>query len=97
VITFVVATVSFAQDPDSSWTQTYQLADFDSLNMKSLGNWPFADAFTVAYDEIRGTVFMGSGGGVYILDVSNPSTPVKISEKIHTCSVSASLGQIAFS
>lgn len=31
--------------------------------------------------------FLGSGGGVYILNVSNPSNPVKVSEAIHTIGV----------
>jgi len=81
---FLFVTVLFAQDPDSFWTQTYQFADFDSLHVRFVGNWPFADAFTCAYDEIRGLVFLGSGGGVYILDVTNPTVPIKLSEQIHT-------------
>ncbi len=32
-------------------------------------------------------VFVASGGGVYIQDVSNPLSPVKVSEKIHTPNV----------
>ena len=56
----------------------------DYLNVRFVGNWPFSRAYAVAYDSTRNFVFCGSGGGVYILDVSNPSSPVKVSEGIHT-------------
>ncbi|MGB9721928.1 MAG: hypothetical protein ACPL28_10680, partial [bacterium] len=59
-------------------------AGFDSLNTRFVGNWPFGPSYAVAYDQARSLVFCGSGGGVYILDVSNPSNPQKVSEKIHT-------------
>lgn len=57
---------------------------FDSLNVRFVGNWPFGPSEAVAYDLIRNLVFCGSGGGVYVLDVSNPATPQKISERIHS-------------
>jgi hypothetical protein len=84
VLLFIVVSLVWAQDPDSSWTQTYEQADFDSLNVRFIGGWPFGDSYAVAYDATRQLAFLGSGGGVYILDVSNPSTPTKLSEKIHT-------------
>ncbi|MEN3044134.1 MAG: hypothetical protein ABDH37_02810, partial [Candidatus Hydrothermales bacterium] len=56
------------------------LAGFDSLNTKFIGNWPFGSSYAVEYDPLRAFVFCGSGGGVYILNVSNPSNPVKIGE-----------------
>ena len=55
-------------------------AKFDSLNVRFVGNWPFGPSFAVAYDSARSLVFCGSGGGVYILDVSDPSSPVKVSD-----------------
>ncbi|MCX7837672.1 MAG: hypothetical protein N2323_07000 [candidate division WOR-3 bacterium] len=57
---------------------------FDSLNTRFIGNWPFGPAYAVSYDPSRSLCFLGSGGGVYILDVSNPSNPIKVSEGIHT-------------
>ncbi|MGQ9702634.1 MAG: LVIVD repeat-containing protein, partial [bacterium] len=57
---------------------------FDSLNVRFIGNWPFGASYAVAYDASRSLVFCGSGGGVYILDVSNPANPVKVSEAINT-------------
>ena len=59
-------------------------ADFDSLNVAFVGNWPFGPSYAVTKDTIRDVCFLGSGGGVYILDVSNNSSPIKLSEKIHT-------------
>ena len=57
---------------------------FDSLNVRFIGNWPFGSTGAVDDDSARNLVFCGSGGGVYILDVSNPFAPLKMSEKIHT-------------
>jgi len=58
---------------------------FDSLNVRFVGNWPFgAFSFATASDSLRNIAFCGSGGGVYILDVQNPTNPQKLSEKIHT-------------
>ena len=57
---------------------------FDSLNVSFLGNWPFGPSYAVSYDLTRNLVFLGSGGGVYILDVSDPQNPTKVSEEIHT-------------
>ncbi len=59
--------------------------DKDSLNIRFVGNWPFSDGCEeIAYDSVRQLVFVGAGGGVYILDVSNPANIQKVSEKIHT-------------
>lgn len=55
---------------------------FDSLNCRLIGNWPFGLCYAVAYDSSRSLAFMESGGGVYVLDVSNPTQPVKLSEAI---------------
>jgi hypothetical protein len=77
--------VVFAQAPDSSWLQTENIGDdFDSLNVRFTSNWPFADSRAIAYDNSRQLAFLGSGGGIYILDISTPANPIKISEKIHT-------------
>jgi hypothetical protein len=59
------------------------IMDFDSLNARFIGNWPFGHAYTVSYDTLRNLCFVGSGGGIYILDASNPSNPLYISE-LHT-------------
>ncbi|NPV14859.1 T9SS type A sorting domain-containing protein [candidate division WOR-3 bacterium] len=56
----------------------------DSLNVRLIGNWPFGPSQAATCDSARNLVFCGSGGGVYVLDVSNPSQPVKVSEAIHT-------------
>ena len=52
---------------------------YDSLNVRFVGNWPFGPSYAVAVDEERELVYLGSGGGVYILDVSDPGSPVKVS------------------
>jgi hypothetical protein len=56
----------------------------DSINVRYVGNWPFGGTRQVAYDSVRKLGFCASGGGVYILDISDPSNPVKLSEDIHS-------------
>ena len=53
---------------------------FDSLNIRFVGNWPFGPSFTGAYDPFRPFIFLGSGGGIDILNISDPTNPFKISE-----------------
>jgi hypothetical protein len=53
--------------------------DLASSNVGLVGRWPFGPARAVALDENRKLAFLGSGSSVEILDVSNPSTPLRIS------------------
>ena len=55
-------------------------AGFDSLNVRFVGNWPFGPSWAVCVDSARNLVFVGSGGGVYVLDISEVSNPVRVSE-----------------
>lgn len=57
---------------------------FDSLNVRFAGNWPFGNPYNMAYDSVRNLAFLGSGAGVYIIDISDPSNPVKLSESLHS-------------
>ncbi|UCG31125.1 MAG: T9SS type A sorting domain-containing protein [candidate division WOR-3 bacterium] len=57
---------------------------YDSLNVRLVGNWPFGAAHAVTADSTRNLIFCGSGGGVYIYDVTTPSNPITLSEAIHT-------------
>ena len=52
----------------------------DSLNCRLVGNWPFGPSSSTAVDPARNLVFCGSGGGAYILDMSNPTSPVVLSD-----------------
>jgi hypothetical protein len=52
----------------------------DSLNVRFVGNSPFGPSSAVALDSVRDLAFVGSGGGIYVLDVSVPASPVKLSE-----------------
>jgi len=56
----------------------------DSLNCRFVGNWPFGACYAVAVDSSRQLAFCGSGGGVYVLDISDRAHPIKLSEAIHT-------------
>lgn len=54
--------------------------EFDSLNVSYLGSWGFGQSFSIESNSAGTTEFIGSGAGVIILDVTNPATPVKLSE-----------------
>ena len=56
----------------------------DSLNVRFVGNWPFGSCSVIAYDSMRNHIFCGSGGGVFVLDVTNSDNPYELSESIHT-------------
>ena len=57
---------------------------FDSLNVRFEANWPFGPPRAVTQDPARNLAFCSSGGGTYILDVSNPIVPNIVSERIHS-------------
>lgn len=53
---------------------------YDSSNVDWIAAWPFASAGAVAVDVSRSVCYLGSGGGVYVLDISNPTSPQQIGE-----------------
>ncbi len=56
----------------------------DSPEICSVGNWPFGNPYSVVVDSTRDLLFCGSGGGVFIYDVSDPANQLLVSEGIHT-------------
>ena len=56
----------------------------DSAVLTRVGNWPFGKAIGVAVDTMRDLVYLGSGGAVLILDVSNLSSPQLVSDEINS-------------
>ncbi len=54
--------------------------DFDSLNTSFKGNFPFSYSYALAMSPEGDLVFVGSGGGIYVTDVSDPQNPVVLSE-----------------
>ena len=59
-----------------SWT----VIDFDSSNTSFKGNYPFSYSYALAMSPEGDLVFVGSGGGIYVTDVSDPQNPVILSE-----------------
>ena len=57
------------------WRNPFQTDDF---NVRFLGNWPFGPSYAVALNGNH--VYLGSGGGIYVLNISNPAVPIKIAE-----------------
>ena len=54
--------------------------DFDSSNASFKGNFPFAESYALAMSDAGDLAFVGSGGGIYVTDVSDPQNPVILSE-----------------
>ncbi len=52
----------------------------DSLNVRVIGRWPFGPASAVTADEARTITYLGAGGGIYILDTSDPRNPAQLAE-----------------
>ena len=59
-----------------SWT----VIDFDSSNTSFKGNFPFSYSYALAMSPEGDLVFVSSGGGIYVTDVSDPQNPVILSE-----------------
>ncbi|OQX75269.1 MAG: hypothetical protein B6D61_10695 [Bacteroidetes bacterium 4484_249] len=53
---------------------------YDSLNMSFQGNWPLGKANDLISSITGDTIFIAAGGGVMILDITDPSAPQLISE-----------------
>ncbi|MCK4249879.1 T9SS type A sorting domain-containing protein [candidate division WOR-3 bacterium] len=56
----------------------------DSLIIQPIGSWPFGPPCqSVAINSVDDLAYFGVAAGVYILDISNPNNPTKVSERIH--------------
>jgi len=51
---------------------------FDSLNVSYQGSWALGQSFSNSCDGPGNIIFVGSGAGVIILDVTNPSNPITL-------------------
>jgi hypothetical protein len=60
--------------------EPFELINFDSSNASFKGNYPFSVSYALAMSPEGDLVFIGSGGGIYVTDVSNPQNPVVLSE-----------------
>lgn len=50
----------------------------DSLNLRSIGRWPFGPPHAVCVSGNH--LYLGSGGGIYVLDIQDPINPEKVSQ-----------------
>jgi hypothetical protein len=57
---------------------------YDSLNMRIVGRWPFTGCQLGVGDTSRNLCFAACGGGVYVLDITDPANPRKLSERIQS-------------
>jgi len=61
-----------------------QAGAFNGRSLNLVSCWPYGPPVqAIAIDTAGDRVYFGSGMGVYILDISTPNSPVKISEAIH--------------
>ena len=72
--------VTTARTAYATRTSSYR----DSTILTRVGNWPFGKAIGVAVDTARDIVYLGSGGAVLVLDVSNLSSPQLVSDDINS-------------
>jgi len=56
---------------------------FDSLDVSYQGSWALGQSFSISCNGPGNIVFIGSGAGVIVMDVSTPTSPVELGE-IHT-------------
>ncbi|KQC15124.1 MAG: hypothetical protein APR63_12635 [Desulfuromonas sp. SDB] len=63
---------------------SFQLVPGQQSDLEWVGGWPFSYCNACATDTVRDICFLQSGGGVYILDISDPNDPVKLSNNIRT-------------
>ena len=56
------------------------ILNFDSSNVSWKGNYPFSVSWGLAMSSTGDLVFIGSGGGIYVTDVTDPQNPVILSE-----------------
>ncbi|HKB84890.1 MAG TPA: hypothetical protein VKD08_01880, partial [Ignavibacteriaceae bacterium] len=54
--------------------------DFDSSNTMFTSNFPFADSYSLSLSDAGDLAFVGSGGGIFVTDISDPANPQVISE-----------------
>lgn len=52
----------------------------DSLNVRLVGRWPFGPGFEVYGDTSNNILCFGSGSGVLVFDITDPSNPIKLSQ-----------------
>jgi len=74
----------FAEDwqnfPDQNNNYIKGEPGYDSLKMSFQGNWPLGSANDLISSITGDTIFIAAGGGVMILDITNPEAPQLISE-----------------
>ncbi len=65
---------------NSSSLNPLEVINFDSSNVSFKSNFPFSVSYSLSMSPADDLVFVGSGGGIYITDVSDPQNPAVLSE-----------------
>lgn len=59
-------------------------AGAQSTQAQYVGAWPYGPAGAMAFDAARSLAFVGTGGVVMTVDISNPAAPTPVSDAIRT-------------
>lgn len=65
----------------ASWagsSDSYTAHGTDSLNVEKIGQWEICNTYTVDCDVSRNLAFVGIGGSVIVLDISDPASPQEL-------------------
>ncbi len=65
-------------------TLTFSATAGAEIPLERMDGWPYAGARAVAVDADRDLLFLGSGGAILVLDVSDPSAPQLSYDGLHT-------------
>ena len=54
----------------------------DSVALELTGSYPFRYGISLVVDSAQGLAYVGSGAGVFVVDVSDPQNPEVLSDRI---------------
>ena len=52
----------------------------NEISLERMTGWPYAGARAVAVDADRDLIYLGSGGAILVLDLTDPAAPVLVHE-----------------
>jgi len=67
----------------------------EASNIKWMGGYTFGINGPLEIEPARSRAFLASGGGVYVIDISEPAYPVRISERLETPGIIRGLRRVS--
>jgi hypothetical protein len=88
-IAFVISTLSILPPQGTGEAKRVETppvhkgtAPSDPVSLNKVSWWPYGTTYDVAYDPDTGMLVTGSGGTILLLDVADPTQPVKVSDLV---------------